>query len=236
MINKVHYSHLGFNKCCSIANESIFWPGMINEIKQILYECPICLKFAKSQIREPIISYEIPDLPWNKVGSDIFEFNSKKYLIVIDYYSKFLEIEELSSLMSSKVIQALKKNFSRHGIPLKFVSDGGTQFTSKEFKDFAKFYDFTHIISSPTNAQSNGLAERNVQTAKNIFKKVLNDLKDLDLALLDYRNTPVLGNISPAEALMSRKLRTTLPALNETFKPKLVNKNVENSLKQNRLF
>ncbi|XP_039306357.1 uncharacterized protein K02A2.6-like [Solenopsis invicta] len=114
--------------------------------------------------------------------------------------------------------------FARHGIPLIVISDGGPQFSSQAFKKFATEWEFTHEMSSPTHAQSNGMAERNVQTAKKIFKKVLEDHKDIYLALLYYRNMTVAENFSPAQILMSRKLRTTIPGSNRDLEPKIINK------------
>ncbi|XP_046736586.1 uncharacterized protein K02A2.6-like [Diprion similis] len=223
MLNRVHYSHLGINKCLKVAQDSIFWPGMSNQIKQKISECPLCLKYAKSQNREPLKSHEIPNLPWNKIGSDIFELKGKTYLMLIDYFSEYPEIAELKgSVTSHLIITETKEIFSRHGIPLTMISDGGTQFTSKEFEQFTKEYEFVHIASSPTYAQSNGMAERNIQTAKNMLRKILEEHSDINLALLHYRNTPILGNISPAEALMSRKLRSKLPYTEKSLKPKIV--------------
>ena len=59
------------------------------------------------------------------------------------------------------------------GFPKCIVSDGGTQFTSQEFKDFMKDWQIDHRITSPTNAQSNGQAERFIQTVKNSLTKAM---------------------------------------------------------------
>jgi len=112
------------------------------------------------------------------------------------------------------------------------TSDGGTQFTSKEFEQFTKEYEFDHIPSSPTYAQSNGMSERNIQTIKNIFKKILEEKTDLDLALLHYRNMPILGKVSPAEALMSRKLRSKLPYTDKMLKPKSVTEQMKGTVEK----
>uniref|UniRef100_A0A1Y1JY37 Integrase catalytic domain-containing protein n=1 Tax=Photinus pyralis TaxID=7054 RepID=A0A1Y1JY37_PHOPY len=88
--------------------------------------------------------------------------------------------------------------FVRHGIPLTLVTDGGSRFSSCEFKVFAKNWEFNHILTSPTNAQSNGMAERNVQTAKKMLKKIIEDNKDLQMALLTYRNQKIDNDYSPA--------------------------------------
>lgn len=235
ILNKIHYSHLGLKKCLSLAKQSVFWPTMANEIKQIIESCSICIKYSRSQMSEELKSHKIKMIPWNKVGCDLFELRGKKYLLIIDYYSKFLEIEKLGEdTSSSKVVDILKATFARYGIPLIVVSDGGPQFSSYIFKKFAKEWEFTHILTSPTYAQSNGMAERNVQTAKKMFKKVLEEQKDIYLALLHYRNTPILENISPSQILMSRKLRSTIPTSDIELQSKIINKEKLNkTLKEN---
>ena len=65
----------------------------------------------------------------------------------------------------------MKSMFAKHGIPVKVMSDQGPQYSSSEFEDFAKMWGFEHQTSSPYYPSSNGLAERTVQTVKNILKK-----------------------------------------------------------------
>ena len=96
------------------------------------------------------------------------------------------------------------------------MSDNGPQYSSLEFKQFAEAYDFCHTTSSPLFAQSNGQAERTVQTVK----KLLKESKDPHLALLTYRSTPFPWcNLSPAELLMGRRVRANIPVLNHQLKP-----------------
>ena len=88
---------------------------------------------------------------------------------------------------TASIVSALKSIFSRHGIPQVLVSDNGPQYASQEFTSFAREYDFTHVTSSPHFPQSNGQAERTVQT----MKKLLDDSEDPYMALLCYRATPL---------------------------------------------
>ncbi|UYV83817.1 hypothetical protein LAZ67_X000281 [Cordylochernes scorpioides] len=112
-----------------------------------------------------------------------------------------------------------KSIFARHGIPETVVSDNGTQFGAAcEFANFARQYGFTHVTSSPRFPQSNGMAEAGVKIAKLILKKN----QDPSLGLLEYRSTPLENGYSPAEHLMGRKLRTTLPIAPENLNPRLV--------------
>ena len=98
------------------------------------------------------------------------------------------------------------------GVPRCIVSDGGTQFTSQEFKDFTRMWDIQLRVTSPTNAQSNGQAECFVQSIKNSLTKAMGGGEDLHLAILSYITTPLNHSLpSLAELLNSRKYRCLLP-------------------------
>ncbi|KAG1924658.1 protein NYNRIN-like [Pimephales promelas] len=141
----------------------------------------------------------------------------KTYLLVVDYFSRYVEIELLSPTRSTDVVVYLKSIFSRHGICKVLRSDNGPQFFGSHFKAFAAEYGFVHVTSSPKFPQSNGEAERAVQTMKNLLTKA----SDPYLALLAYRATPLQNGYSPAELLMGRHLRTTVPALPALLTPVL---------------
>lgn len=166
ILEKIHYSHLGYNKCIKLAEESVFWPTIRNEIKLMIDNCHLCQKYASSQPPEPLKTHENHFIPWYKIGADIYEIHGVNYLIVVDYYSKFVEIEKLSNITSQTIINKFKAVFARFGVPKILVSDGGKQFDSVQFQKFAKEWDFKHVVSSPTHSQSNGMAERQVQTVK----------------------------------------------------------------------
>ena len=166
-------------------------------------------------------SHAIPERPWQVIGTDLFTWNSQDFIVIVDYYSRFFELEKLSSCTSSAVIMKLKAAMARHGIPESIISDNGPCYSSGEFRLFAESWGFTHTTTSPHYPQSNGLAERTVQTAKSILDKAKAENKDPYLSLLEYRNTPVDNLKSPAQLLMSRRLRSILPATAKHLQPQI---------------
>ena len=147
----------------------------------------------------------------SKVGTDLFEWDKKIYL-VIDYYSRFIEIAQLTGSSSAEVVRHTKSIFARHGIPEVVVSDNGPQYTSSTYAEFAREYCFNHVTSSPLYPPGNGEAERGAKTVKQLLRK----REDPYLALLAYRATPLQCGFSPAELLMSwRRLRTTVQPWND---------------------
>lgn len=122
----------------------------------------------------------------------------------------------MSSQSSQDVIKALKSIFARHGVPEVVRSDNGPQYSSGEFQKFAKDWGFQSITSSPKYAQSNGEAERAVQTIKSLLKKE----EDPTRALLSYRSTKQLNGYSPAELLFGRNIRTRIPVAESELSPR----------------
>lgn len=138
----------------------------------MISNCKICKKYQKSNAKEELLPHEIVTIPWYKIGCDLFELNKTMYLLVVDYYSKFVEIDILSSGYNSyQVITKLKSIYARHGIPAIFISDNGPPFNSKEFSNFCENWGIDHITSSPYLPRSNGLAERTIQTVKKLLSK-----------------------------------------------------------------
>ncbi|UYV83268.1 K02A2.6-like, partial [Cordylochernes scorpioides] len=218
ILDKLHAGHFGITKTRLRARETVWWPGISEEIAETVRKCSVCIQEAVSK-HEPLIPTNFPTRPWQKIGMDLFKFENKWYLVVIDYYSRFPEIIQLDRLTASVVVRSCKSIFARHGIPETVVSDNGTQFgAAREFANFARQYGFTHVTSSPRFPQRNGMAEAGVKIAKLILKKN----QDPSLGLLEYRSTPLENGYSPAELLMGRKLRTTLPIAPENLNPKLV--------------
>jgi len=162
-------------------------------------------------VGEPLMSHDVPDYEWQKVGVDIFQHNDHSYLMTVDYLSGFFEVDRLPSKRISDVIYCLKQHFARHGIPEIVFSDN-SPFNCREFRVFAANYEFQHVTSSPRYAQSNGRVENAIKTVKRLMEKATLDRSDPWLALLDWRNTPSESlHLSPAQILMGRRTRNKLP-------------------------
>ena len=194
------------------ARETVYWPGISEDIKVTYQMCEICAKFARNQQKETLQYVETPRARWEQLGLDLFSLRDTHYLLVVDYFSWFPVVRKLQSLHSMSVIKHLKEIFTEIGVPRCIVSDGGTQFTAQEFQDFIRRWDIQHRNTPPTNAQSNGQAEWFVQTIKNSLTKAMEGGEDLHLAILSYIRTPLNHSLpSPAELLNSRKFRCLLP-------------------------
>lgn len=237
IIEKVHAAHNGIEATIKLAQANVFWPGMTQQIEDKVKMCETCSKFSASQQKLPMITHEIPEYPFQYVSMDCFEQKvegkKKNFLVIVDHYSDFFELNILKDMTPTSVIKASKINFARYGIPQRICSDKGTNFVNKEMRKFAQEWEFEHVTSSPNHQQGNGKAEAAVKIAKNIIKKAEESGTDYQFGLLHWRNTPNKIGASPCQRLMSRQTRTSMPTASENLKPKVIN-NVPELIKENR--
>lgn len=195
---------------------------MSKDIEAVCQACLTCAQYQVQAALEPIFSQPTPTQPWQFFSQDVFELDHKQYLITVDHYSVFYELDPLTNTQSSTIIDLTKARFARYSILLRClteaVTDNGPQFVSNEYKTFAKTYGFEHVTSSLYGSRSNGKAQAAVKDAKVTLEKC----HDIHLALLNIRNTPPgarVHSFSSAQGLMARRTRSTLPLSAELLKP-----------------
>ena len=167
----IHAGHQGIDTCLRRAREHVFWPGMSKEIKEWVQTCEACRNFEQTSCKEPLMSHDIPERAWEKIGCDLLTCRSKDYLITVCYKSKFWELDRLNDTKSTTVIKKLKAHLARYGIPRQLVSDNGPQFVSSEFSTFTKSWGIEHTTTSPHHSKANGKVESAVKVAKRMLRK-----------------------------------------------------------------
>ncbi|GFR91029.1 Pol polyprotein [Elysia marginata] len=181
--------------------------------------CDACQRSKPKNQKEPLHQHDEGNTPWEKVGLDFCEFGNRQYLIVVDYFSNFIEVEHMTSTTTAHTISKLKQLFARYGIPKTIVSDNGPQFTAEKFQQFAKRWNILHKTSSPGHPQANGKAEAAVKIIKMLMKRATNAETDPYKALLELRNTPRQDvGLSPAQIMFGRSRRSMLPSRPEQQK------------------
>ena len=133
---------------------------MGKQLEEMVTNCCKCIEHLKPN-SEPMILSAVPERPRQVLGTDFFSLNGRTYLLVMDYYSRFIEISiPLASQKSSETI--FKSIFARHGITDILRSDNGPKFVSTKFDQFSKEYSITHVTSSQKLLQANGEAQQAV--------------------------------------------------------------------------
>ena len=136
-------------------------------IERIVSLCVTCVHW-RTPPAESLLPSPLLDLPWQKVATDLFEYDGKHYLLVMDYFSRYIELVELRSETTEHVSVALKSIFARHGILAVVYSDNSPCYAATSVQLCTTAYSFQHITSSPRFPQANGVAERGVKITKNL--------------------------------------------------------------------
>nr|XP_029145858.1 uncharacterized protein LOC114924745 [Arachis hypogaea] len=186
-----------------IIRASYFWPTIIRDSIQLTKSCDKCQRHAYIHQAAPhqlnTISAERPFGSWgiDLVGPFPTAPGQLRYLIVaIDYYTKWIEAEPLASITATQCRKFVwRQIITRFGIPEVIISDNGTQFTDKKFREFLEGLRISHRFSSVEHPQTNGQVESANKIIVKGHKKRLDEAKELwadelGSVLWSYRMTP----------------------------------------------
>ena len=141
------------------------------ELKEYIQHCDVCLAHRNEEGKGPLAQHYFAVRPCSKVGAELCQLEGRTLLVISAYYSNFIEVARITAITARNIIKEVKAVFARFGIPEILATDNRPQFASSEFSVFARKWEFKHVTSSSTYAQSNGKAENAVKTVKHLFKK-----------------------------------------------------------------
>ncbi|XP_055633484.1 uncharacterized protein K02A2.6-like [Toxorhynchites rutilus septentrionalis] len=234
IIRQLHRGHPVMDRTKSLVRSYIYWPNIDDDVAQFVRQCRSCAEAAKSPTKATLESWPISARPWQRVHIDFAgPIDGYYYFVIVDAYSKWPEMFRSRSINTTATMDMLRETSSRFGNPESLVSDNGTQFTSERFQQFCHANGINHLRTAPYHPQSNGQAERFVDSLKRGLKKLSYGessptLEHLHTFLSVYRSTPnpnTPESTSPAEAFLGRPVRNTLDLLR---KPDSVNQAARN--------
>lgn len=221
ILKLLHATHPGVVKMKALARSYVWWPGIDKEIEDVVGTCETCQVTRHAPAKAPVHPWEWSREPWVRLHIDFAgPFKGQIFFIVVDSYSKWLEVRHVPTTSALSAITVLRELFATHGLPDVLVSDNGSAFTSEEFAKFMKHNQIRHTTIAPYHASTNGQAERFVQTTKEGLSKLTDGDWKTKLArfLLHQHVTPCSATgRSPAELLMGRRLKTILDRLHPDF-------------------
>ena len=213
-LKKLHLPHQGMEKTKRRARQSVFWPGINQDIENYTRNCEYCAELRPTQQLEPLCSMDNPTRPFEMATADLFSYNKQEYLVYADRYSGFpIVFHYARAPNASQVISAFRRIFAMMGAPTVLRSDNGPQFAADRTQKFLKTWGVTWKPSAPLHPQSNGHAESMVKNVKYLIMK--NEGKyesdECQKGMLELRNSPKSDGVSPAERLFGRPLRSDVP-------------------------
>lgn len=218
LLSELHDGHPGMTRMKALARSFLWWPGIDQEIEHCVGKCTPCDITQNRPAAAPLHPWSWATSPWERVHVDFAEINKQHYLLLVDVYSKWLEVLPINQTSAEKTSQLLRNLFASYGLPKVLVSDNGPPFTSAEFETFLKNNGIRHILSPPYHPASNGAVERAVQTFKKAWTRLeaqsVSPQHRLAKFLFTYRNTPhTVTERTPAEMFLKRQPRTRLSLL-----------------------
>ena len=109
-----------------LARAYIWWPGLDKNIEDQVKQCSVCQETQSSPPKSPLLPIRWPSRPWSRVHVDLAgPFMGHTFLVLIDGFSKWIEVYIVHSASSPATITCLRKIFSSFGVPEVLVSDNG---------------------------------------------------------------------------------------------------------------
>ena len=216
VFNDSHKLHTGIHSTVNLIKLNSWWPTLTSDVREWVRNCSTCSKLRPSS------SKHLKPWPVNNIFERIHADwchipEVGDILIVVDSASGWIEASLPQARTTQNVIGTLTSIFARFGIPKILVTDNAAEFTSKELNDFCRSNGITKMESPPYHAQSNGVAERGVQTVKNGMKAW--KLDNSHMTFNNYLKRLLLHHRAcfqradgktPAEIVYGRKIRVPL--------------------------
>lgn len=224
VLELLHDTHVGIVRSKALARSYVWWPGIDVDIENWIKCCKACQAMQNKKSEVELSNWPVTTKPFERVHIDFYSFDNNTFLILVDTYSKWLEVEIMNRTHAKATIDKLRKMFAVFGLPTEIVSDNGPPFNSHEFTQFCKSNGIKLTHSPPTHPQSNGEGEVSVRVAKQSLKKMLIDERSKNVPitlkvtnfLLKYRLTPTtVTDKSPAYMIFNFKPKSILDLLNE---------------------
>ncbi|CAI6366913.1 unnamed protein product [Macrosiphum euphorbiae] len=223
----LHKDHEGIVRMKMAARSVLWWKNMNTDIEKFSKGCEICDQTSNVSKEKVISKWPMVVKPWERVHVDFFHLEGNTFLVVIDAYSKYIVVKLLKKTNCESLIRVLQEVFAFFGLPEEIVSDNGPPFGSWLFNSYGNQSNIKITKTPPFHSQSNGLAERAVQTVKKYFKKYILDRELNNLTVKEkvvrfitvYNTTPsTVTAQSPADRMFSYKLRSILSSINPKSK------------------
>ena len=118
VLELLHDGHPSISRMKEIARSIVWWPGLTNEIEEMVRNRSQCQQHQKAPPQSPLHPWEWPDQPWLRLHIDhAGPFLGKQFLILVDAHSKWMEMEVVPSTATSYTIEKLHRIFATHGLP-----------------------------------------------------------------------------------------------------------------------
>lgn len=241
VLEVLHESHPGATRAKQFARSYVWWPNIDSDIERRVRSCTSCAEQRREPNAPVLGRWEYPTAAFHRVHVEhAGPFLGTYWLVWVDAYSKYVGVYRVKRPDADLAVKTLREVFALFGLPNQVVSDNGPSFIAEEFQEFLRSNGVKHVRSAPYHPQTNGEAERFVQTFKRAMTADNNHASNEELDrrlqqfLLRYRVTPhATTGRTPADLFLSRKLVTVLDRLRPDLRVEVGNR-MESQQRQRR--
>jgi len=221
MIEAVHNDvHGGVTATRNRLKLEAWWPGYCDDVERFVGKCARCNELKPAPQRH-LHTWPEESEPWARVHIDHGHVpNIGLILILVDANSGWPEVVRVPDRRAETVKRVLRLIFARNGVPRTLVSDNAAEFTDSDLCAWLERIGCRPLKTPPYHPQSNGAAERMVQTIKRGLKAFNKERSTFEAymarLLLAYRSVPHAGRAQSPSAMMGRQLRSPITTAFET--------------------
>lgn len=217
VLNLPHNGHPGVRMMKSFLRSAVWWPKLDADVESLVKSCRGCVLVSSPDVPEPMLRRALPSGPWEDIAIDFLGLlpDGHHLLVIVDCYSRYLEICKMSCIDSTETISRLREVFSRFGIPTLIKADNGPQFSSKEFSTFCDDYGIQLVNTIPYWPQMNSQVERQnrsilkrLRIAQELGKDWRKELHDF-LLVYHATNHATTGE-APSKLMFGRRIKSQL--------------------------
>ena len=156
----LHTGHIGIVRMRRTARQVVWWPNIDKDINAFVNNCDKCKMHGARPTNAHLTAWPECNKPMQRIHLDSGFFERCAFIIMVDSFSGWVNVTLLSALTGTAIIKALRGVFMHFGLPDAVVTDNGSNFTSKEVRNFLSKCEIEHITCPAYHHQSNGLAEK----------------------------------------------------------------------------
>ena len=172
VVRLVPEGHQGIVKTKYRVRSKVWWAGMDKDVEQLYKVCHGCQVTSRYDPPEPMSRVLPPSAPWQDCSADLLGplLNGESIWVLVDYFSRFVEVAILKSTTSAKIIEAISPVFARFGQLFSLRTDNGPQFVSGKFEAFLRMHGVEHRTTTPLWQAANGEVERKTVPSLNVYR------------------------------------------------------------------
>jgi len=112
VLANLHESHQGSVRTKDRARLSLYWPGIENDIDNVIQSCKRHQDSLPSNCKEPMVSKPKPSRPFQQIAIDFCSYGGHQFLIIVDCFTDWPEIVPMRTNTSTQcLVQALTDSF-----------------------------------------------------------------------------------------------------------------------------